>query len=390
MAFDLGRLGWTVGVSVGLVGCLLPGFDVGGTGGSSTTSASSSSAGGAGGAGGAELPLCESEGLPNPPPVSSSGGGGAGGGGEPTLSFALRDFDLGDASSADLPGLDLDRTCTCCTCQNLYEACPRPSFAVGDAACDGPAGVDNAFAGLFAAIPGDVGSAELNEDALAGLWTILVEIEGYNGLADDDQVTIALYTTAGHKTDAAAMPTTPAWDGSDVWMRRQDSVDAGGEPVVRTLEGYVRDHVVVGELDGFLTLGAELGSRVIFQGGLVRARLEPVPGGFRLVEGRFGGRWALADIFAALSSIRIAGLPICTDNPLYDYLKDAVCAAPDVYSQGFGANRCDAVSFGMAFEGHPVAFAPTLAATSATEGCSPEVDPANDCCERQMPGDVCP
>lgn len=387
------RLGVTLGVlasiGLGFGGCFLPGFDVGG-GGATSTSTTSSSVGGAGGEGGTDLPLCASEGLPNPPPTTTSGAGGAGGGSEISLSFALRDFDLGDASPGALPGLDLDRTCTCCECRSLYEACPRPDFAVGEAPCDGPAGIDNAFAGLFASIPGQVGSAELNADVLAGLWTILVEIDGYNGLADDDRVSIALYTTAGHKADTAAPPTMPAWDGSDVWMRRVDSTDGGGAPVVRTLEGYVRGGVLVGELDGFVSLGAELGTRLIFRGGLLRARLEQGPEGFRLLDGRFGGRWALADIFASLSSIRIAGDPICTDNLLYDFLKDAVCAAPDVYSQGFGANRCDAISFGMAFEGRSVSFAPVFAQTSVTEGCLPEFDPANDCCERVLPSDPCP
>jgi hypothetical protein len=71
-------------------------------------------------------------------------------------------------------------------------------------------------------LPGfNASSDDLNTDVSAGRWTILVEISDYNGLPDDDQITIALYTTSGHKTD----PEHPglADDACVGWERRLDA-----------------------------------------------------------------------------------------------------------------------------------------------------------------------
>lgn len=387
-------LGALASIALSSGACFLPGFDVGGSGGSG--SSTTSSTGGAGGAGGAPPQLCESEGLP-PRPQGAGGGGGAGGAAEEPLRFALRNFDFGDGPPGepprtDLPGLDLDRSCTCCECLSAFDACTPPPFASATI-CDGDRGVDNAFARLVSLVGANATSAALNADVNEGAWTILVEVTGYNGLSEDDQVRLALYTTSGHKTnpDPAVLPTAPAWQGNDQWMRRADSVGTMGEPLVYTDQAYVTGGVLVGELEGFLSLGGSLGSRVNFRGGLMRVRLS-TPSGQPTVlrDGMLGARWPLADIFATLSSIRVLGQPVCTDTIAYSTIKSTLCSAADVYSQGLGVNLCDAVSFGLAFTGEPVQFAPLLGASTATPGCAPELDPANDCCERVMPTDPCP
>ncbi len=387
-------LGALASIALSSGACFLPGFDVGGSGGSG--SSTTSSTGGAGGAGGAPPQLCESEGLP-PRPQGAGGGGGGGGAAPEPLRFALRNFDFGDApqgepARTDLPGLDLDRSCSCCECVSALEACTRPSFATA-ASCDGERGVDNAFARLISLVGDNATSAALNGDVEDGVWTILVELADYNGLPDDAQVRVALYTTSGHKTnpDAMALPTAPAWQGDDQWMRRADSVGPTNEPLVYTDQAYVTGGVLVGELEGFLSLGGSLGSRVNFRGGLVRARIAEVDGKTVLRDGVIGGRWPLEDIFAALSSLRILNQPVCTNTIGYSTVKASICKATDVYSRGVGANLCDALSFGMRFDAEPVLFAAALGPSTSSPGCvDPATDPANDCCERVMPTDPCP
>jgi hypothetical protein len=173
-------------------------------------------------------------------------------------------------------------------------------------------------------------------------------------------------------------------------MRRGDSVGSGGEALVYTDKGYVRDGVAVGELAGVLSLGAGLDSLVRFQGGLVRVRLAEVEGKTVLREGVIGGRWPLDRHLRRARSLRLNDAPVCTNSPFYNVAKGVVCGAVDVYSRGDGINPCDALSFGMSFDAEPVDFAAALGPVTASPGCAPEFDPANDCCERVLPTDPCP
>ena len=195
-------------------------------------------------------PGCVRATYPDPP-----GGGGDGGASLPTaLVFALHSIDLGDG--ATVPGYDLDNVCTC-----LFDAGPSCVGRSPQAStyCDVPAGsanqgIDNQAAKLFQLIELPVGpsvfsSSVFSLQADAGHWSLLIRLEGYNGLMDDPQVDLALFPAGG-------LGKKPGWDGSDVWPVVSTSVDGGtSNPKYRSNGAYVSQGTLVATLPTSNALG---------------------------------------------------------------------------------------------------------------------------------------
>jgi len=399
--------------------CFVPGFELvevtpPGTGGS--TSTTSGMGGGDGGAGG--LDPCSSARFPGPP-ASSDGGGDS-------VSFvvAFRSIDFGeeavqmkDGSSRPGLGYDLDGRCTC------VEPGESSCVAPADDQCDGFGGIDNSISVLFetaAAFSENFRSSYHSANAENGDWSILVRVEGYNGLANDDQVRVSLFTSSGLNENPCYTgdDRIPDWDGSDQWPVMTASLEplmgaggGGGGPQIggsgtngtyicgdedEETKGnfsvsqpkffdelaYVNGGILVASLpEAGLVLDGD-GGAIDLTAGFLTGRLRQEAGSWFVDDGTLAGRWASRDAFVAVSSLGSGGT-LCTDDTLYQTLKQAVCDAQDITSQISGPTApCNAVSFGMAFSAEPAQLGFVYVPEPGNDTmCPPATDPANDTCD---------
>jgi hypothetical protein len=347
---------------------LAPDASSGAGAGGATVATTTASAGGAGSGAGA----CVSATYPDPP-------GSGHGGGALDLVAAIRSVDLGEAEGS-LVGLDLDGKCTC---DGEGSSCLAPAFAEGDA-CDGPGGRDNATARVFAFLAGlfgedSFGSAYFSERAEAGAWSLLFRVRGYNGTPDDDQVEVDVYPSRGGLD--------PAWNGEDRWPVQETSIGPGGtvdDPLYVDTKAYVSGGTLVASLPkSSLILGSGDNQLVLdLTAGFVTARVVGQGGALRLEGGTLAARWRLADVFKTLSTFRdTSGSPVCTDDLLYDSVKDQICGFVDIYSAlASPTDECDSISLGIGFEAEPAKLGDLHPGPTPSDGCSPETDPLYDSC----------
>ncbi len=324
------------------------------------------------------------------------------------LSFVIRETHLektfgydasvfGDAAPPPntILGFDLDNDCTCepgLPHDGGANSC-RP--AVGNMACDQPNGIDNQLPALLLPLKVLTQSADLdtlatiNSKIVAGDSAIGIVVRGYNGLANDKEVTVLIHgLTRPNRLpfadggdiciNAAQRPPSfppaddpdaadgatydpdrlPLFDGCDEWG------DLSGTPA---LPAYVANHVLV--------VGAEVSVPFPFAGTIVNAESVKmtallVPegtGGWTLEDGVIGGRGPVTALLVAggtLSFSKDAG-PICLDPSVTGQFERTsiltnFCPAVDINahsSQDFyvAANglevACDAISLAFAFRG---------------------------------------
>ena len=392
----------------------------------------------AGGAGAVAAVSCFVQGyeVTEPTPVTDAGSGGSGGGsgcghatwpdppaaadpGVDDLDLVVAvhtiDFKEADAKATTGPtvGYDLDSHCTC---QGQGNSCTEPAWATASN-CDGPAGRDNAWVYIFAAanlFNSGISSAGYSAQVAAGDFTALVRVRGYNGKPNDDQVSVATYPSGGLKSDPCGAPDhTPRWDGTDRWPIIYTSlVGAGGgggfaptgggggcggggstgppglsldDPKYVDTHGYVADGVLVASIPelGIMLTGDVNATELKVKAAFVTGKLQQLPPDNHWVirQGLLVGRIEVSEVFRTLSTMVITQGQICTDNPLYSWVKNAVCRYPDVASViGGPTTPCDAISFGMAFEADPAGLGLIYVPTGTPAQCPPATDPANDHC----------
>jgi hypothetical protein len=328
----------------------------------------------------------------------------------PTLVFAVRSLDLsGNPSKPGEVGFDLDGVCTCDpndgTRRDGGSSCALPATPLVSGACDAPGGVDNAFASVYAKFinypQGEQFPALLNQSLDCGKQTLLLVVGGYNGQADDPQVTVLPIFSRGIREahDGGAYPDAgcgggtiapwPArWDGQDRW-----SVPSGvfarlgaAEPVAiaKPLGGWVRNwRLVVDQRDEPFAPPIPFifaNTSVLTSQTVVSARVVPldasgrdvsdgggVAASFQLVDGVLSGRSSAASILSALGSIRVHGdgdggasdLYVCSPllQGLYAEVKATACNARDV-ALGPDASvddPCDSLSMAVQFTAEPAA-----------------------------------
>lgn len=322
------------------------------------------------------------------------------------LSFVLRETHLektfgydasvfGDAGPPPNTalGFDLDNDCTC-EPGLPHEAGPNSCRPFpGKLACDQPNGIDNQLPGLLAPLKVLTGASDLDQLATinaritAGDTATILVVRGYNGLANDNEVTVQIHSVtrpdrlpyvdggdicidAGPRRpnypplddpDAAGGPTydpnrLPTFDGCDVWG---DVIGTSGLPA------YVANHVLV--------VGSDVSVPLPFAGAAIEAesvRLTAVlvpdgSGGWTLEDGQIGGRGPVNALLAAggtLSFSKDAG-PVCLDPSLSGMGQRQLfvantCPAVDISlhaSQDFYVGKtgqevaCDAISVAFAF-----------------------------------------
>lgn len=304
------------------------------------------------------------------------------------------------APNAGRAALDVDGVCTCtggpgAIADGGGTCAPRSG---GSLACDGPDGVDDALRGWLASFPsaapvqpGD----ELARGLARGERAVLLQIAGYNGLADDRSVTVGfaisdgLYTTAcdpalaidavdaGCEGDSGFC--APTWRGCDRWHPTAGHVAGEGASLsaVRRAEGWVRGGVLVvrdgAEVPLALVPGSvttTTASATVLVGRLEEAKTTApaAPRRFRLREATLGARVPLSNLLASLQSApapgagpdggRLCDVPTALQAAATELCKRADTAASPSLDLLPGT-ACDAVSFGLPFEGDLVDVDPT-------------------------------
>lgn len=293
-------------------------------------------------------------------------------------------------------GLNLDGFRTCVTPGpgiKTGSSCVRQGSRIDAAVpCDtDQCGGDNSFSlianGLDAVVLGGVERA-----TSTGLKGVLVYIAGYNGRANDRDVTVGVAGTSGIFSDIGCdglprgrTPTTftnvvrgpdgnlalaypSSFDGCDRWCvepKIDVSVEADGTLTpLRTVRAYVRDHILVVRGLGALPFG--LGDIVFDIGSpVVTARLDAFTNdagqrGVKATDITIAGRMTLDTLLPVLGSMKFEGqsTTMCNQRALYEAVALEVCAAADLTGNaaldGQGG-PCDSVSIGLSAEATPVA-----------------------------------
>jgi hypothetical protein len=372
-------------------GCVLPEF---------TLDAGVSASTGTGGSG-AGPPACGAT-YPDPP------GGQSDGGDTGTIVVAVHTINLGDNGGTP-PGYDLDNTCTCI--KGGGESCVGRSTNAATY-CDAPGGIDDQTLLLVELIQtaigaGSFGSVFFSQAAGEGHWSLLIEITGYNGEANDPEVQVAIYPSPGYVPSDAGVP--PQWDGTDAWRISSTSLvtNDGGTGDLGLDGGTVGDGGIVARYQAtgaYVSNGTLVASipqsELIFQGGsssvfqlelsdgVLTGKLvvhsTPLGEQWSLTNGIIAARWALTDIFDDLASYRDEnGAPICTNQVAYDVAKSTICNDADILVNAAApkSDACDALSFGLGFTADPATLGPIVDAGATPEGgCPPGESPAGDTC----------
>ena len=352
-----------------------------GSGGAGTSTATQGGAGHAEGGGGQrdgggapDAGGCKLASVPAPPDVANAGG-------SVEVVAAIRALDVGDTGTT--VGLDLDAKCTC---EGDGPSCRHPDWMAEDA-CDGPEGRDarttEVFRQLVLISGGSGGTDDFTSTAELGSWTMIVRVLGWNGLPDDDRVTVSVFPSSG--LPKADKP--PKWDGTDRWPVPNTAIAEGGagvdQPRYVDLNAYVSGSVLVASLpeSEMLIAGSSTYVPVHFIAGFLTGRLVDVGGKWGLREGVVAARWKLTDIFRSLSAVKVAGNRLCTGDPYYIGAKKILCELPDITGAlASPTAECDAVSVGMLYDADPATIGDVTAPFEETSPCDPGKDPTNDTC----------
>jgi hypothetical protein len=311
---------------------------------------------------------CAHAGLPTRPPNTSSGVTLTG------LVAAVTSITLDPSDQSGRPralGFDLDNACTC----------PGPgschATTGAQQVCDDPGtGRDHALNTMLASFKAylpQFQESNLNQNLAAGDFGLVVEIDNYNGQANDPAVDISLFNGLGLANDAGA-PTGK----NDAWVVEGSSSNT---PLYR-ISGYVADGVLaakfvtIGSVDAFslrLRVPALSGAglvtpRITFTEAWLSAKIAVQNGKLTLTSGQLGGRVSFQ---SGMNLVRAFG---CTDE-LRDTGRQQLCANADLADTPNGA--CNVLSFAMGFQAVPA----TIAAYQQPTDLVPCADAGtvNDC-----------
>lgn len=304
---------------------------------------------------------------------------------------ALDSLDFGTGRDGGVPptfGYDLDGVCTCAS-PTALSTCVAPDS--GAPPCDLADGRDNNVALIldkFARASTAFQPAQTNAALRAGEFGLLVRVRGYNGLADDSSVEVALFGSAGTERDDAGVPKPPVGDGHDRWTVDPASLVGGTAPpyvpVAADTNAYVSQFKLVATVDFRIAVGVGTGVSVVdLKGSVVVGKLVKQAIGYRVEEGIVAGRWPTSKLLPSLEVFPDPLDPsrfLCGDSPAYPIVKDLVCSARDIVSDVKQDNTgapCDAVSVGIEFSAAPAELGAVLTPPPRAKPCGPQW--ADDC-----------
>lgn len=301
-----------------------------------------------------------------------------------SMTFAGATLELG----GDKDGYDLDGRCTC---PGTGSCSPRSQSVATP--CDGQGGVDNVLGpetqAALAVLPREEGAKPTSgtDYIRRGRNTFFIELRGYNGAANDDDVQVGLYASGGLEglppSGVDAGPDSgPKFDGNDVWTVDRDSVIGQGpfQARIEDNRAYVRDGVLVAMLDLDLSVGL---FRAKAKECIFTAKIVKNGETFRLDDGTVAGRLRSSDLLVAFEKMRsplsTSNAYLCRDDLVYLEAKRRVCAALDVATSraddGKGV-KCGAISLALKFSAVP-AKTGTLVSVPAERPCGS--DWVDDC-----------
>jgi hypothetical protein len=312
-------------------------------------------------------PICSPR-VPPPAPAPS------GVDGEPVV-FALRDVTFEQSAPFDI-AYDLDGFCS--AEPDRMAECTAPSGA--DFETDGPDGTDNVVGRVV--IPSIVvfhGPVDepLRANQRLGLGTVLLRVEGWNGEDDDDRVSVTFAGGAFGTPPLAdgSMPPTPmpgeippppAWDGRDFfWARSSDFAGDASSPLHRDDAAYVADRVLVAhppDETPFAFTAADASLEVVLSGATLTAAIAGDSSGLSNVI--LAGRWRGTDLVRTMEPYGI-----CMATPEHDRVLLLLEQNADLLVEPGTGGECVALSTGIGFTGHRVAWAGLAKEPTPPAGC---------------------
>lgn len=293
--------------------------------------------------------------VPAFPPTDDTPDAGDGG---VDILLALATIDLGQTAgqyNSNHPiGFDLDGICTCI--DDAGSSCtgePR--------VCDTAGGRDEAADEILATLSfyEPLSQSGLQQAISAGAFGLLLHIRGYNGLANDQSVSVEYFPSGGTLGAPA--------DAGGPWSVTSASVAEGtsGNYVSNYLDlsAYVNGYVLVSHVTALpLLLVPTIDDQATpisigLTDVLVAAPLVPADGGSWAIEGgQLEGRWPTSDILYAVRTINAGNGSLCGANGEYTTLAAQICAYADLavtpQQDNTGAS-CGALSFAAGFGATP-------------------------------------
>lgn len=321
---------------------------------------------------------CDGPGYPSPAPRGTPAG-------SIDFTIAMRTLDWGDRIESGIPtyqrvGFNLDEQCTT---SRSTSSCLLPAGAAIPQFLDGPEGIDNSI-GQFAwqSQGANVTTEWVQAAESSGLAATLLRVRGYNGEDDDDRVEAALFM--GTRQPSGGAPPTqpaPAWDGHDTWSITKVFLEDGATldlPKFVDSNAYVRGGTLVARFPTALQ-GGPFNAFSIMHGFVLTGTIVARQGSYVLESGLRGGRWAVGSVMSFIGS-KLSGSPcrVPSDSPLhalYEQGRLAACTFADVRGEGDDPSMpCDALSFGVRFDGVPAQIGSVLPndpdPACAEDGCS--------------------
>jgi hypothetical protein len=282
------------------------------------------------------------------------------------LTFALGDIVLDQRNDRWAAiGFDLDGLCSDGSERSVQCRAPSPS---APPSTDGEEGIDNAFGDSILPLI-IVARPDFEDRAITGyrrgLGATLIRVDGWSGQPDDPSVRVAILQSifgSGEALDAVGeieigadsllvdgVPHPyPQWDGDDYFWGRPDNFLLGDieSPRIVDEDAYVAGGTLVVDLPGRTPLilgGNETDVLITLIDAVFTVELDPEgPSTGRAV---LAGRWALADILAALPA---AG--VCEGTDDFASFDRLLQLAADMYATSGAGGPCDAISVGIEFE----------------------------------------
>jgi hypothetical protein len=238
--------------------------------------------------------------------------------------------------------------------------------------CDADGGVDNAFLAMLGFARGlptfaeRLDALELSDLCSRGVANFLVQVAYYNGEADDQDVVVTFYVSAGMEganlpervsfDDVRALPTV--WDGTQdaAWIVDERSVNPNTNPPSPAYygSGYVRANRLVVPLTGPGILPLVLSSAsAAFEQGTFTARITKEGERWQLAYARLATRLPSVVILSAIGATRGNGEQVCSRlGPEYEATRGYICGALDLPLTSKPNNPelyCETMSVAFAF-----------------------------------------
>jgi hypothetical protein len=182
----------------------------------------------------------------------------------------------------------------------------------------------------------------------SGTKGMLVRIQGYNGMPNDESVIVSIFETTGTPS--------PQWNGSDAWPVTKQCLSNQAPPISIYLDqyAYVANNVVVAKLDQLpirMGLGSTGVAKLPVEQCQITAKLvmDTKAGFYKLVEGRLGGFLRPPNLFGVAASSNEK----CLNAAQITALQTGACIYRDVITSttpNDGGLPCDAFSIGIGFE----------------------------------------